>query len=95
MCFMRQGTRAKYGKLFTVVYLHQNHVLASVLRFGKSIQKKLIEWIKTKIPSDSFILDVGCGNGQFLAILVSRRYLVSLDGRRCPRDMGRKKDDSR
>lgn len=47
-------------------------------RFGKPIQKKLIEWIKTSVPIHDSIMDVGCGNGQFLATLVSCTLFVSM-----------------
>lgn len=55
------------------------HISAPLSRFGKSIQKKLIEWIKEKMPSYSAVLDVGCGNGQFLAMLVSFIHLGTCD----------------
>ena len=49
--------------------------------FGRACQNKLLNWIFSNIPTSSIILDVGCGDGSFLAALLEKKYpnIVGID----------------
>lgn len=61
----------------------QDHGDEGEIWFGKAVERRVIDWIKTNRPisSDPKILDLGCGNGHFTLKLIEAgwKQVAALD----------------
>lgn len=75
------GTKEYWDELYTeeINQFKNNNDLVGDVWFGEQTQNKIIDYIKNNISKDKLILDLGCGNCEFLFRMFDEGY-SNLDG---------------
>lgn len=60
---------------------YEDHGDEGEIWFGKSVERKIIDWIKLNLDENAKVLDLGCGNGHFTLKLVEAgwKQVAALD----------------